>query len=188
MPGSTAFQPSLPEFNLPPETLVGVDVPESVQDVFTRVLGREPEVVELQRLVWLKDELKEKLDLENPWGQIEEVIKFQLDPQARHPVSYIRTTLLNAGVEKPESTKPGGQSKGNAGKASGDGSRSLALKGEGEGDLQVAGLPLQRPKERKGYTIPAEENQRNLVDFASEFLNQDGVDNPPPEEGPVIDV
>ena len=172
-----------------PSQSSGIPLPEDVEAAFLQVVGRVPSPVEAQRLVWLQAELNEKrLDsAPDGWAQIIAALKFSLNPQANQPVAYLRKILTKiAQDERPEKRKAESQPSdsqsrsmivfpdGNLQKVSGNKPLVPTNHDDRYPVIQVGGLAITRPKERtSNYVIPAEENLRNLYDFAVWLSSQD---------------
>ncbi len=167
----------------------GIPLPEDVQVAFLQVVGRVPSPVETQRLVWLQAELNENHPDSAPgdsWGQIVAALKFQLNPQANQPVAYLRKVLTKAAKNTPTETASKLQSSDSQGgsmivipqknrpQVAGRKPLVPANHDDRYPVIQVGGLALTRPKERtSNYIIPAEENLRNLYDFAAWLSGQE---------------
>ncbi len=164
-------------------------LPEEVQTAFLQVVGRVPSPVEAQRLVWLQAELNANHPdsaPEDSWGQIVKALKFQLNPQASQPMAYLCKVLTTAEkdtqVEKISQAQPSdsqaksmiANSQENLPQVSGRKPLIPANHDDRYPVIQVGGLALTRPKERaSNYVIPAEENLRNLYDFAAWLSDQE---------------
>ena len=160
-----------------------------MKTVFLQVVGRVPSPVEAQRLVWLQSELSENRPDSAPdgWPQIVDALKFYLNPQANQPVAYLRKVLIKSEAKsKPdqipsEAQPPDSQSRSmiaihqkNLPQDSGRNPLIPANHDNRYPVIKVGGLALTRPKERaSNYVIPAEENLRNLYDFAAWLDSQE---------------
>ena len=165
-----------------------IPLPEEVRTAFLQVVGRVPSPVEAQRLAWLQAELNEYRPDSAPdaWDRIVEALKFHLNPQANQPVAYLRKVLTK--TEKNTQTEKASKAR----LSDSQGKSMIVIPQENLPQvagrkplvpsnhddhypvIQVGGLALTRPKERaSNYVIPAEENLRNLYDFAAWLSDQE---------------
>ncbi|RMH48058.1 MAG: hypothetical protein D6694_00960 [Gammaproteobacteria bacterium] len=144
------------------------EIPADVERAFCAVMRREITPVERQRLAWLHEELValggNKLPNGDPWQRILTAIKFQLNPDARNPTSYLHKLLIQP-LEEPEKTTK--RRKTRRGERRPDTPKTGLARAAGENHppIQIGAMTITRPPERpSGYVVPSEAARRDIYD------------------------